>query len=125
LQRVLAPTYRRRLPSRVRDRETKTKSRVYLIFCRESKKNKFFKNTPRCSNITLIVVFGGFCLFLVTYFRLAMDRTGRRHPAEEWTQSRLETSAGETVRVPKSGAQVVRVLLENESTFLGLDHVSR
>jgi len=72
-----------------------------------------------------MVVSGGICLFLVTYSRPAMDRTGRRHPAEERTQSRLETSAGKTVRVPKSGTQVVRVLPENESAFPGLDHVAR
>lgn len=101
------------------------KQKVAFTWFSVEKAKKNFFNTPRCSNITLIIVFGGFCLFLVAYFRLAMDRTGRRHPTEERTQSRLETSAGETVRVPKSGAQVVRVLLENESTFLGLDHVSR
>jgi len=55
----------------------------------------------------------------------AVDRTERRHPAEERTQSRLETSAGKTVRVPKSGTQIVRVLPENESAFPGLDHIAR
>jgi len=53
-----------------------------------------------------------------------VDRTGRRHPAEERAKSRGETGAGKTVRVPKPGAQVVRVLPENESAVPGLDHVA-
>lgn len=54
-----------------------------------------------------------------------MDRPERRDPAKKWTASRFETGAGKTVRVPKSGAQVVRVLPENESAVPRSDNLAR
>lgn len=75
-------------------------------------------------NMSSSVVFVFVC-FWSTHSRPTVDRTGRRHPAEERAKSRGETSAGKTMRVPKPGAQVVRVLPEDEPAIPGLDHVSR